>query len=414
MIIRGNPAGNVMFWSKHLTNDEKNERAEVREIRGCTADNLQDALWEMKWVAAGSRCQGNFMYQANINPYAHETLTPDQWRESIDTLEKNLGLDGHQRIVIEHVKHGRQHFHVVWNRVDQETLRVADMGGNWRIHERTQEELEQRFGLTPTPAKDPDRARGPDLWELRAAERSGIDPVAMKAELTELWRASDTGQAFKAAIEERGYILANGDKASVLGVVDYAGDFHSLTRRLDGVKAAEVRDFMQHVDRGALPSVDEARAEQRARSDSITYDQQPAFETAAAEVAAPVPAGAVRETDEAEWDVGAAPLMVMDAVAGTLSKLADFVTDFLCGGGGEKQQSPDLVQRIIEQRREREALASVMHSVRAGQAVKAEDIRYLTPESLEGVRAGGDDYLRRLVTQLEREHERDQGWGRER
>ncbi len=99
--------------------------------------------------------------------------------------------------------------------------------------------------------------------EKRAAERSGIDPKAMKEELTQFWRSTDFGTAFKAAIEERGYVLAKGDRRDFC-VVDRAGDAHSLARRLDGVKTAEVRTRMSDVDREALPSVEEAREQQRA------------------------------------------------------------------------------------------------------------------------------------------------------
>ena len=264
MIIKGNPAGNVGFWSKHLLRDDKNERVEVKEISGLLADDLPTALREMQAIAAGSRSHGNFMYQANISPRADERLTEDQWKEAVDTLEKNLGLEGHQRVVVEHKKEGRTHRHVVWNRVDVEDLRVADMGGNWRIHTATARELENRFDLTPTPTPTPtpDRKSALELWEVRAAERSGLDPDGIKAELTQLWRMADNGKAFAAAVDERGYILAKGDRRDFC-IVDHAGDAHSLARRLDGVPAKDVRDKLADIDRDSLPSVAEARATQR-------------------------------------------------------------------------------------------------------------------------------------------------------
>ena len=187
MIIKGNPAGNVGYWSKHLLRDDTNARAEVKEISGLLAGDLPSALREMQAIAAQSRSHGNFMYQANINPYDYEHLTPEQWKEAVATLEKNLGLEGHQRVVVEHFKEGRQHYHIVWNRVDVDSLRVADMGGNYRIHTATARELESRFDLTPTPTQPaPDRKPALELWEVRAAERSGIDPAALKAELSAL------------------------------------------------------------------------------------------------------------------------------------------------------------------------------------------------------------------------------------
>ncbi len=175
MIIKGNPAGSVGFWSKHLLRDDTNEKAEVKEISGLAATDLPSALREMQGVASGSRSHGNFMYQANINPLAHEHLTPEQWKEAVDTLERNLGLEGHQRVVIEHVKEGRQHYHVVWNRVDVETMKVADMGGNYLIHERTSRELEARFGLTPTPTAAPnERNQSEQLWRSAPPKEAAL------------------------------------------------------------------------------------------------------------------------------------------------------------------------------------------------------------------------------------------------
>lgn len=265
MIIKGNSGGNIDFWSKHLLRDDMNERAEVIEISGLLADDLPTALREMQALAAQSRCEGNFLYQANINPRAGETLTPAQWKKAVDTLEKNLGLEGHQRLVVEHEKQGRVHRHVVWNRCDSETLRVTDIGGNYRIHTATARQLENMFGLSPTPTPTGrDRKPVVELWEVRAAERSGIHPAAITSELSALWRNTDSGKSFAAALDARGYILARGDRRDFC-VVDKSGTAHSLARRIDGVRVKDVRERMSDVDRASLPSVADARALQRAK-----------------------------------------------------------------------------------------------------------------------------------------------------
>jgi hypothetical protein len=268
MIINGGGRGSVSFWSKHLTNTAENERAEVVEISGVLATDLPSALREMEAIAGQSRCRGNFMYQANINPERGETLTPEQWQKTVDTLEKNLGLEGHQRVVVEHEKDGRTHRHVIWNRVDVETLRVTDIGGNFYTHERTQEQLSKEFGLHQTPTLHgntreggrPERA--PEVWEKRAAERSGISPNDIKAQLTMLRHETDSGKAFAAGLEEKGFILANGDRRGFV-VLDQAGTVHSLARRLDGMNTQSVNECLSDIDRTTLPTVEEARATQR-------------------------------------------------------------------------------------------------------------------------------------------------------
>lgn len=428
MIIKGNPAGSVGYWSDHLLRDDTNEKAEVKEITGLTAEDLPGALREMQAVASGSRSHGNFMYQANINPLAHEHLTPAQWMEAVNTLEKNLGLEGHQRVVVEHVKEGRQHYHVVWNRVDVDTMRVADMGGNYRTHEATARELEVKFELTPTPTRPAaERQASPELWEMRAAARSGIDPAAMKAELTDLWKSSDNGQAFAAALVERGYVLARGDRRDFC-VMDSAGTAHSLARRLDGVKAAEVRAFMGDIDRDKLPSVAEARTEQRAYA--FTAEQSHTAEFAgsvkepAAEPPPPVPARALVDDRSDAFEGQAAniapavekgALMVADLVAGTVEKLADFMADFFTGGPPPRPPALDQVDRILEQRRAAAALENIRESVNEGKAIGRDDLMSLTPGHLRDIKEKGDDGVHRLISNLESERAaRDRGRDQER
>ena len=265
IIIKGNRAGSVGFWSQHLLRDDTNERAQLVEIKGLTAENLPAALREMAAVAAGSRSHGDFMYQANINPQADERLTPKQWLEAVDTLERNLGFEGHQRVVVEHVKGGRQHYHVVWNRVDVDTMKVADIGGNYAIHTKTARQLERDFDLTPSPAPMLKKEAAPELWEIRAAERSGITPAQVKQDATQAWQNTVTGAGFVAAIEAKGYLVAQGDRRDFC-LVDAGGTAHSMARRIEDAKAADIRERMAGLDKASFPTVAEARAAQTERA----------------------------------------------------------------------------------------------------------------------------------------------------
>ena len=73
------------------------------------------------------------------------------------------------------------------------------------------------------------------------------------------FRASDGPEAFKAALEERSYQLAQGDRRDFV-VIDPAGGIHSLARRIDSMKAADLRDYMAPLDRATLPSAEDASA----------------------------------------------------------------------------------------------------------------------------------------------------------
>lgn len=366
MIIKGGKAGSVGFWSTHLLRTDTNERAVIRETRGVIADDLPGALREMQAVASASRCGENFMYQANINPLAHEKLTPEQWDQAIDRLEKNLGFQGHARVVIEHVKEGRQHMHVIWNRVDDD-LRTVNPFMNYLTHERTARELEREFGLERLVENG--RARATiQLWEQQKGEQTRIDPHEVKAEVTQLWRATSSGQEFLEALEERGYILAKGDRRDFC-IVDHAGTVHSLARRIEGVKAADVRERMADVDRDGLPTVAEARATQRELHHDPGEDW--ANRSNGRDNERDILGGAF-EPGERPPRRDALDLLA-GALLGPVAKVAESLGDLLVGGG--EQMTPRQAERAAireaerkEARAESEMVARLEKSLRATEA----------------------------------------------
>ena len=440
MIVEGRTAGSVGFWSSHLLREDTNARAEVMEIRGLVAEDLPNALREMQAVASGSRCGGNFMYSANINPRDYERLTPEQWIEAVDTLERNLGLEGHQRVVVEHEKEGRTHRHVIWNRVDVDTMRVADLHWNYRTNSATARELEAKFELTPTPTPDfsQPRPRAVELWEHRAAERSGIPVEDVKRDLTEAWKQSDSGQGFAAAVEAQGYTLARGDRRDFV-VLDAHGEVHSIARRIDGVKAADVRGKMADLDPALLPSVAEARAEIRAplreqaeamqqlrdadRADNATLriaDQKAYLIAKSERESAAHDAWADRaaqQRERLEPQPGRAALEVAGDALGVASKLSTFVSNLLAGGSPPRPDSTTSAGAMQERKVQQRALAAmerIADSIAAGERLKPEDVSHLHPSQLENIRARGDDALRAIIDSMERGRELYIDYGRTR
>src|SRR5277367_676432 len=184
IIINGGSYSAGGWWSKHLQKAETNERVEVVGFANLSADTIPDAFREMEALAAGTRCK-NYFYQANINPRADEHLTPAQRDEAVERLEKNLGLTGQPRFVVEHQKEGRTHWHVVWSRIDTEKMQAIPDSLTAAIHERTSRELEIRFDLERgqsilVPNRELERPeRRPRKSETF---REGIDPEIVKAD----------------------------------------------------------------------------------------------------------------------------------------------------------------------------------------------------------------------------------------
>ncbi len=275
MVIKGGARRAGGFFAKHLMKAEDNERVTIAEMKGLYAQDLPEAFNELRALAGGSRDR-DYFYHASMNPREDERLTPEQWEFAVDRLEQNLGLDGHARFQVEHEKEGREHRHIVWSRVDPETLTLANHWRNYEAHDKTRFELEQAFHHEPTPqTPEPTQRRSREFtdWENFRAQESGIDPREVKAEITALYQASDSGAAFASALEESGYTICRGDRRDALCVIDSAGDVHSLARRLDGIRTAELRQFMADIDPQTLPSVKEATELVKAREpDSLRVD----------------------------------------------------------------------------------------------------------------------------------------------
>jgi len=271
--------GCVRHWSRYLGEAAENEKVSELEIRGTLARNVPEALAEMQDLARATRCQGNFLYHASFNPHPQDRrLTLEETFKGIDTLEKSLGFEGHQRIVYEHVKQGRQHLHILWNRAHPEKLTIRDIGGDWFTCRAVSNRLEQEFGLIPTkPKRQRNDPRPLQQWELQRREKCGLDPNAVKAELSKLWQATKTGQEFKQSMETRGYILARGDRRDFV-VIDKAGHDHSLARRLNGVSTARLRERMMDIDRAVLPSVAEARIIARHNREAVPKSKDQAHQ----------------------------------------------------------------------------------------------------------------------------------------
>lgn len=269
MIIKGKSRAGPSALAAHLGNAEKNERVQLLETRGTVADDLRGALIEMDAYAAGTRCEKP-LYHAAISPEPPHLLSPEQRAEAIDLLETKLGLNGHARVVVLHEKLGREHLHVVWSRIDLDQMKSVSDSHNYRRHEEVARELEQRFGHDRVQGAHHEREgverpdRTPSRSELRQEERTGITGKDVKREVTAIFRASDGAEAFKAALEDRGYLIAQGDRRDFV-VIDSKGGVHSLARRIDGINAAELRDFMSAIDRDGLPKIEQVKEEIAAR-----------------------------------------------------------------------------------------------------------------------------------------------------
>jgi hypothetical protein len=277
MIIKGTSRGNPKQLAAHLLRTDTNEHVRILEMNS-PVDDLEMTLrdWQLLTAATSGT---NGLYHANISPDAGYAMTEEQWERAADVLAEKLGLSHQPRLVILHEKEGREHIHVVWQRTDTDTMTLVSDSWNYLAHEKASLALEEEFGHELVPGKHAKRDRDlqPDFprakinhEEWQQAERLGIDPLQFKETITALYHQSDTGQAFKKALEEHGLFLATGDKRNFV-LVDGQGEVYSLSRQLLDVTAKDMKKFLK--DEVFLPSVEFIRTIQDAHP--IPKEQPP-------------------------------------------------------------------------------------------------------------------------------------------
>ena len=288
MVIKGSARAAPGELAHHLLRVDTNEQVRVLGLSGVASLDLADALEEIHDMGAGSRSKRT-LYHASINSGLDEQLTPQEQEIAIRRLAGRMGFENQPHVVVEHVKAGRQHLHVVWGRIDLATGVAIPDSHNYRKHEEVSRELEREFKheqVQGAHVRDKDNVprpgRGPNWGEQRQAERSGLTPAEAKAAVTEVWRKTATGREFQEGLETEGFTLARGDKKDTLVLVDAAGEVHGLARRIEGAKARDVRERMTDLDAGQLPDVEEARRQIALRRQLLEAEPPPEIEGTAA------------------------------------------------------------------------------------------------------------------------------------
>ena len=380
MIIKGKSRGNGGQLGQYLVTPGKNENVRVLEIRGVAAQDVPGAVLEMGALGDAARTEKP-LYHAQISARAGERLTEEQSMRAVDLLEEKLGLSGQPRVVVIHEKKGREHIHVVWSRINLERMAAISDSHNYRKHEEVARALEREFGHEhvqgahaeregkPRPKRTPSRA------EMQQAERSGLTPQQITEDVTALWRGTDSGKAFAAALADAGYVLARGDRRDFV-IVDPKCGTHSLARRIEGVRVKDVRDRMVDVDTRELPNVAQAKAIQRARQiergEGVSYEPSPVATRGTGRKAPEADRGRAQGTNENPDFVASALSGAGRVIGGTLNGIATMFEQVITGDNKE----PDPMPPLDSSPRQPEAEPTVL----ADEAQKAQRLHELLRE----------------------------------
>jgi hypothetical protein len=122
MIIKSHIRGGFRNAADYLKEQGQNEQTRLVEISDPHTKTLDDAFRAMWAIAEGTKAKKP-LHHVSINPMKDERLTDRQVLRICERLEEKYGYakGDHQRVIVEHIKDERQHFHVMWNRVSLRT-----------------------------------------------------------------------------------------------------------------------------------------------------------------------------------------------------------------------------------------------------------------------------------------------------
>jgi hypothetical protein len=231
MILNGSQRGGHGDLARYLMKPE-NEQVEVHQMRGFVSDTIAGAFKEAHAISRGTKCR-QFLFSLSLSPPETENVPVKVFDGAIDTIEHKLGLTGQPRVIVFHEKQGRRHAHCIWSRIDAKKMTAINLPHTKLKLSDVSRQLYIEHGWTMPDGLIDRTLRNPlnfDRKEWFQAKRIKQDPRDVKGLFQQCWSASDSGKAFKQAMEERGYFLARGDRRAVVAL-DVHGEIYAVGQR---------------------------------------------------------------------------------------------------------------------------------------------------------------------------------------
>lgn len=217
----------------------------------------------------GRKSAGKPVYTYSLSWHKDDQPTREEMQEAVfETLDR-LDLKEHEVLIVAHKDTDHPHVHVICNLVNPTNGRIHTARLDHNKLSRWAQEHDERFGRTHCS----ERIKNNHLRTKEAQfikHRPKEDPRAQM--ISNLYNQSDNGKAFKAALQEQGYTLAQGHKGRIT-LVNEEGQVFSLARQLKGQRARDIKARLKDIDFKSLPIAKDL-ADERLYFDRDKYAQQ--------------------------------------------------------------------------------------------------------------------------------------------
>ncbi|SFO40914.1 Relaxase/Mobilisation nuclease domain-containing protein [Cohaesibacter marisflavi] len=258
MILKGSQRSHGRKLAQHLLNDADNDFVEVHEVSGFLSDDVTGAFMEIENIAKGTRCKQPY-FSVSLNPPDDASVTLEMFEEAANRIAEAQGLEGQPRVMVFHEKEGRRHAHVVWSRIDAETMTAKNLPHfKNKLQNLSRDLFFEHQWTMPQGLRDRSlkSLTNVTLAEWQAAKRRGKNAIDQKKLIQQCWAASTDKASFEAALQDHGYLLAKGDRRNSHVIVCHDGEILAVSRAT-GLKAKVVRERLGETDQ--FRSVDDAR-----------------------------------------------------------------------------------------------------------------------------------------------------------
>lgn len=242
-------------WT-HTHNLPTNDPQKAMKVMAFTAIHSDDIKRQAGTKTTGRKATAGSVYSFSLA--WHPEQRPDK-KEMIDasmsTLDK-LGLTEHQAVIVYHNETKHRHVHVICNLVNPETGKTARVSHDQLKLSKWAEEYEIKTGQVYCNDRVENNRKREELAQQKSDNQEKTQSAIVKhrekrnlrADLVQsLYQRSDSGQAFRSALEENDLTLAKGDRRGFV-LVDNNGDVFSLSRQLKGQRASDIKARLADID----------------------------------------------------------------------------------------------------------------------------------------------------------------------
>ena len=214
-----------------------------------TAMNTEKLKQESGVPLTGRKREKGVVYTFSLSWSPEEKPDKVLMIKSADETLELLGLKDHQSLIVAHNDTKHPHVHVICNLINPNDGRMhdPDWGSKLKMSEWA---LKHEFenGKVYCQQREENIAKRREGKAVKYRE-----PLHdRKAEIQEIYRQSENGAAFTAALEAKGYTLTTGNRRRFV-LVDDEGKIHSLSRQLDKDQCKEHLQKLSDLDHVDLP-----------------------------------------------------------------------------------------------------------------------------------------------------------------